>query len=231
MSFETDIEVKKFLAVLLMIGFFGLLVGGAYLTRVKPPPPETPLSTLPFLAEQPDFTLPSVNGNNYTFYNDTGKIRVVTFFYTKCPGTQGCALVSQLMFQLYSRVLQNATMVESVRFLSIDFDYINDTMQDLITYASSYTQNTTQWNFLLGNENQTLNVTKSWNFDFSVNNSTNSTLSLSHGDGTEPEPYTHSLIVYFVDQNNNLRYYVLGNDWDVQTAFEAIQYMYNNPTG
>lgn len=194
------------------------------------------LPTYPFpgnVSVAPDFTLPNINGQNYTFSADAGKIRLVDFFYTKCQGNLGCSLASQKLFFVYSKLKEN-NQLDKVRIISIDFDYINDTMSSLRTYANTYTQDTTNWQFLLGNETQTKKTTSEWGFYYAINNVTanvtTTSLQLNHGDAAHPDPYVHSLIIYFIDQSGHWRYAALGDYWTVTDAYAVITALLNEQT-
>lgn len=169
----------------------------------------------------PDFTLPSITGQNYTFSSDAGKIRLVDFFYTKCPGNQGCALITQNMAFIYDKLKQN-NQLNQVKLISIDFDYINDTMTNLQAYAANYTQDTTNWQFLLGNAAQTNKTTSEWGFYYQVNNATATTTTMNSG---PKEPYIHTLMVYFIDQTGHWRYSAFGNTWTPNDAYTVISWL------
>ncbi|MCE7733777.1 MAG: SCO family protein [Candidatus Heimdallarchaeota archaeon] len=157
---------------------------------------------------------------SYTLSQDNGKVRIVNFFYTKCPGEEGCSLVTLKLAQLFSKVRQSEYL-DKVRFVSIDFDYINDTVADLDEYASLYTTDTENWQFLIGNQSEIDTVTNEWGFYFEVNNGSTQ-LSLNHHPDGGEDPYNHSFVIYVVDQNSNIRKFLLGTDWDINEAFDTI---------
>jgi cytochrome oxidase Cu insertion factor (SCO1/SenC/PrrC family) len=178
--------------------------------------------------EVTDFTLPSVDGSNYTFSSDDGKIRILTFIYTKCM--QGCYTLSLTMSALFER-LEQETLLDTVKLVSIDFDYIFDNMTDLQTYASVFSDSTDEWQFVLGSQNQTDQVAKDWNFDFQLQNTTandmeTTTTTTEHDHVHDHEVvYLHAFITYVIDQNGNLRKYLWGKDWTVDEAIKTIEFL------
>jgi cytochrome oxidase Cu insertion factor (SCO1/SenC/PrrC family) len=179
---------------------------------------------LPFYGKVTDFTLTNSNNESYTFSQDDGKIRVVNFFYTKCPGDEGCSLITLKLTELFSEVRQH-NYLDKIKFLSIDFDYINDTVADLGEYANKYTTDTENWQFLIGNKTEIDNVTDEWNYYFAINNGTSS-LGLNHGDEVHGvDPYDHTLTIYVIDQNGNIRKFLLGTAWEIENAFNSLEFL------
>ncbi|MHA2033099.1 MAG: SCO family protein [Candidatus Kariarchaeaceae archaeon] len=219
---------KKISTIILVVIIGSLLVASAI------PDDESPIVVklnLPYYSEVTDFTLTNSDNESYTFSSDDGKIRVVNFFYTKCPGDEGCSLITLKLSQLFSEVRQH-DYLDKIKFISIDFDYINDTVADVYEYANKYSSDTENWQFLIGNKTQIDNVTNDWKYYFAVNNVTTS-LALKHGDEVHnPDPYDHTFVVYIVDQNSIIRKYLLGSSWDLDNAFESLEFLideYQNP--
>ncbi|MCE7734808.1 MAG: SCO family protein [Candidatus Heimdallarchaeota archaeon] len=223
--YQFNLKRKKIATVILIAILGSLLIysaipaeNGDSLTESK---------DLPYYGQITNFTLTNSNNESYTFSEDSNKIKVVNFFYTKCPGDEGCALVTLRISQLFAKVRQS-NYLEQVRFVSIDFDYINDTIADLDPYAKLYTSDTENWQFLIGNKTEIDNLTDEWGYYFAINNQTTS-LKLNHGDEThEIDPYDHSFVIYIVDQNSNIRKFLLGASWDINDAFLGIEQLINS---
>ncbi|MDH5647942.1 MAG: SCO family protein, partial [Candidatus Heimdallarchaeota archaeon] len=133
---------------------------------------QNPIDELPIMYETSDFTLPSTTGNSYSFSQDAGKVRIVTFTYTKC--TVECPQLMDKLDQL-NRELKRKSYYEKITFITIDFDYIQDTMNDLSEFQQSLTLDNDNWVFLLGNENQTKQVVQDWNYTFLIDPEHNDT--------------------------------------------------------
>ncbi len=179
---------------------------------------------LPMGDPAPDFTLPSIDGSNYTFSSDTGKIRIVTFIATKCSETDSCLLTTQNMASLMQQLkIQNIS--DNVKFVTVDFDTVNDTMEDLQNFAQTYSQSTTEWQFLLGEANQTSIITELWGYYYQPHDIDHT--AVNQGTIDKHEPWSQSYITYVVDQNGNFRYDLIGNFWEVSFAFEIIEFLVN----
>ncbi|MCE7733987.1 MAG: SCO family protein [Candidatus Heimdallarchaeota archaeon] len=185
------------------------------------------ITNLPYYGLVVDFTLMNTNNESYNLFQDQGKIRLVNFFYTKCPGDQGCSLLTLKLSQVFAKVRQNE-LLDKIRFISIDFDYINDTIQDLSEYANRYTADTENWQFLFGNKTEIDQVTNDWGFYFELTANITSTLTLNHHPGEGFDPYEHTFVVYIIDENNNIRQFLLGNSWQIDEAWKSLSFLVDN---
>ena len=66
----------------------------------------------------------------------TGKITLLTFFYTYCVDPWGCPFAYQTLTGLRARVLAEPGLAERVRFVNISFDPSNDTPQAIASYGA-----------------------------------------------------------------------------------------------
>ena len=184
------------------------------------------IQSLPDLGEVEDFTLPSINGDDFTFSSTDGNIRFVWFVYTKCQ--QGCSVLTTKIADVYDQ-LQKKGKADNVDMITIDFDFQFDSMQNLTFYADLYYQPGDSWEFLLGNENQTREVTFNWNFYFELSSPINDTdhggtLALLH-DGSHEVEYIHAFIFYVIDKNNHLRRQFIGLEWEAQDVIETVDFL------
>ncbi len=165
--YEFNLKRKKIASAFLVV-----ILGSLLIYSVIPEEngdPQTSIRDLPYYDKVTDFTLTNSNNETYTFSDDNDRIKVVNFFYTKCPGDEGCALVTLRISQLFAKVRQN-NYLGKIRFLSIDFDYINDTVADLDPYANRYTSDNENWQFLIGNKTEIDTLTDESKYHFAVNN-------------------------------------------------------------
>ena len=79
----------------------------------------------------------------------TGKITLLTFFYTYCVDPWGCPFAYQTLTGLRDRVLNEPNLASRVRFVNVSFDPTHDTPQKLGNYAESLrTEKAFEWKLL-----------------------------------------------------------------------------------
>lgn len=98
--------------------------------------------TLPVLYELPDFTFTERQGVPFGKSNFLGKISIVDFIFTNCPGP--CPFMSSKMAELY----QAYSNTEKVQFVSISVDPNRDSLIVLQKYADRFGVNDERWVFL-----------------------------------------------------------------------------------
>ena len=79
----------------------------------------------------------------------TGKVTLLTFFYTYCVDPLGCPFARETLSMLRDRVLADRGLSRAVRFVNITCDPTTDTPDMLATYASEFTKDPRfEWQFL-----------------------------------------------------------------------------------
>ncbi len=99
---------------------------------------------LPALGRVPDFHFTTQDGKTLSRADLLGKVWVVDFFFTRCPGP--CPLMSSRMAEI-SREL---TKAEDARLVSISIDPEHDTPEVLTEYATRFQVDPKRWIFLTG---------------------------------------------------------------------------------
>ena len=161
-----------------------------------------------------DFTLPSIDGSDYTFSSDSGKIRVVSFIYTDCQ--MGCAVITSQMAEVRTALNRSSFLglranLDDVKFITIDFDYVNDSMSELQLYANRFSSDLSTWQFVMGDKAQTDATAIDWNFSFNYS--------------AKMQMYIHPFILYIVDGEGNVRRIFLGLDWETEVVVETINFL------
>jgi cytochrome oxidase Cu insertion factor (SCO1/SenC/PrrC family) len=106
--------------------------------------PRTPHTAAEFLAgKKPHFSLTERSGKDFDTTELDGKVWVVTFFYTMCPGP--CFRQSQALAQVRKDLAGR-----DVRFVSITCDPGVDTPAQLRKYAERFNADPAKWLFLTG---------------------------------------------------------------------------------
>jgi protein SCO1 len=70
----------------------------------------------------------------------TGKITLLSFFYTYCTDAWGCPFAHTTLVNLRQRLLADAALARGVRFVNISFDPSHDSPETLRLYAGSPTR-------------------------------------------------------------------------------------------
>jgi len=78
----------------------------------------------------------------------TGKITLLTFFYTYCHDPWGCPFAYQTLTGLRERLLAEPELARRVRFVSVSFDPSHDTPVALERYARSLQDDRFEWRLL-----------------------------------------------------------------------------------
>jgi protein SCO1/2 len=79
----------------------------------------------------------------------SGKITLLTFFYTYCIEPLGCQFAHQTLVQLRDRIVRDPSLARAVRFVGISCDPGNDTPETLAAYAREFQAGPRlEWRFL-----------------------------------------------------------------------------------
>jgi cytochrome oxidase Cu insertion factor (SCO1/SenC/PrrC family) len=94
--------------------------------------------------DQPSFTLTERSGKSFDSSTLAGKVWVVSFFYSNCPGP--CLKQNQALAAAAAELADR-----DVRFVSITCDPAVDTPERLREYAARFQADPERWLFLTGN--------------------------------------------------------------------------------
>jgi cytochrome oxidase Cu insertion factor (SCO1/SenC/PrrC family) len=79
----------------------------------------------------------------------SGKITLLTFFYTYCADPWGCPFAYWTLSGLRDRLMADAQLARQVRFVSVSFDPTNDTPDALRRYGARFMNDPRlEWRFL-----------------------------------------------------------------------------------
>jgi cytochrome oxidase Cu insertion factor (SCO1/SenC/PrrC family) len=133
---------------------------------VAPAPPEmgyTPLAPGTYRLERiqraPDARLLDDSGRRIRLNAlVTGKVTLLTFFYTYCTDAWGCPYAHRVMTELRAQLSAERAVRDAVRFVSISFDPTHDTPEALRLYAGGPAAHRDQleWRFLTARNMQVL---------------------------------------------------------------------------
>lgn len=109
---------------------------------------------LPVLGEVPEFTFTERSGEPFGKKDFSGKISVVDFIFTTCPGV--CPIMAERMSHLYKLYEQHP----EVQFVSISVDPDTDSLPVLREYAKDQGVTDNRWLFLRGSVEQVMRVSE-----------------------------------------------------------------------
>ena len=137
----------------------------------------------------PEFSFLNQDGETFTDNELIGKISIVDFMFTYCPGP--CPIMSNNMNEIYKDYKE----VDRVQFISITVDPKNDNISKLKQYSNSYKVNDNRWQFLTSEINKIKNLKQNG-------------FMLYAGE----LPQAHAIKFILVDHNGNIRQYYDGTD-------------------
>lgn len=133
----------------------------------------------------PDFTLTDQDGNAVQLSGLRGKVVVLDFIYTQCPGP--CPLLSRKFAQLQKQL--GDRFATDVVLLSITIDPQHDTPAVLQQYAQRYQADTSGWKFLTGSTQAIITVAYEYGADYY---------------GEPGKEINHLVATYVIDQVGNM---------------------------
>lgn len=162
--------------------------------------PATP--RLPKLWQVPDFSLIERNGQPFTRAGLAGKVCVVDFFYTTCPGP--CPMMSSRLSALQEKLGAQP----EVRLVSISLDPAKDTPEVLRQYAARFNAGA-NWLFCTGDKAAIYDlITRGFKL-------------AAVEERNNPEPITHSTKLVLVDRAGWVRGFYEGVGEDQNTKLAA----------
>lgn len=169
---------KQFLLIFLTIGIAGFLCVFWFWPKAE---------KLPVLDTIETFQLEDVYNNVYKTDND--KIKLVAFFYTNCPDV--CPLTMMDFQDLQENLKSEGLFGNSVDLVAISLDPEHDTKQVIREYAEAFETDPTGWKWLRGPTDQTKSIADQFQMQYKK---------IKGGD-----LFTHSVTIYLMDKNNQLR--------------------------
>ena len=131
----------------------------------------------------------------HQFFGD--KLVVMSFIYTHCDDINGCPLATYVSSQVQNRLLDEKSLRDRVRFISMSFDPLNDTPEVMRSYASSFVKEDFDWQFLTTKSETHLKPI--------LDAYGQSILREVDEDGNSSGSISHILRVFLIDENKQLR--------------------------
>jgi cytochrome oxidase Cu insertion factor (SCO1/SenC/PrrC family) len=145
-----SVVAAALLSVAATIASAGVDPVGATAPRMEfvPPPPGS--YQLQRIQQSPDGTLFDARAEPTSLaIHTTGKITLLTFFYTYCVDPWGCPFAYETLTSLREQLISDPKLAGRVRFVSVSFDPTNDTPSALARYAGDLAKDPRlEWDFL-----------------------------------------------------------------------------------
>lgn len=112
-----------------------------------------------------DFTLTDQDGQAFTLSSQRGKVALLDFIFTRCPGP--CPLLSLKFAQLQKQL--GDRFGKDIVLLSVTIDPRHDTPVVLKEYARRYSANLAGWKFLTGDTKDIILTTSAYGAAYQAN--------------------------------------------------------------
>jgi cytochrome oxidase Cu insertion factor (SCO1/SenC/PrrC family) len=128
----------------------------------------------------------------------TGKITLLTFFYTYCADPWGCPFAYRTLTGLREQLIGEPRIADRVRFVSVSFDPTNDTPENLRRYGARFSEDARlEWRFLTARSvAELLPVLEHFGQDVSV---------ATDGAGRPTRTINHMLKLFLIDRHGIVR--------------------------
>ncbi len=153
---------------------------------------------LPPLGEAADGDVIDTGGRPRQLYDFLGdKVVVLSFVYRSCPDVNGCPLANFALKGIERRVLEERTLRDEVRLVSMSFDPANDTPAAMRHYGAALAPEGADWAFLTAASEQSLApILKAYGQSVRRENDEN---------GKPLATISHILRVYLIDKGKRIR--------------------------
>lgn len=125
------------------------------------------------------------------------KVTLLSFIYTTCSDVNGCPLATAVFHRIKNRLKQNPVLANQLRLLTVSFNPVHDTPEQMQDYAESFQGQGIDWRFLTTQSERELqpilqayqqNIQKQYDQQ-----------------GQFIGTFAHILRVYLIDENKQLR--------------------------
>ena len=173
---------------LALLALLSSIAPGSALRAAEIPGPVSANPNLSVIARAPAFTLHDTFGNAVQLSDYQGRVVLLAFIFTTCPGV--CPLISRQMSVLQTGLKQEGLFGSKANLLSVTVDPKTDTAAVLAEYARTYGADAAGWRFLRESPEKTKPVLKAYD---------EWTKLLPKGE------IDHPARVYLIDQKGNIR--------------------------
>ena len=167
--------------------------------RMEFTPPAAGSYVLAEIQSTPSGRVLDTRGRRHDLADDlTGKVTLLSLFYSQCADPEGCPLAFNTMIDLRDRIAEGDPAVrDHVRLASLSFDPAHDTPAMLAGFAENLATRNVEWRFLTAASPTDLQpILDSFGQEVSV---------VSDGDDGSPRVISHVLKVFLIDPRGMVR--------------------------
>jgi protein SCO1/2 len=158
----------------------------------------------------PDLALIDQRGRPFTLASERGKAVAITFIYTRCPLPTFCPMMDRHFGSIQRAAVNDPSMQDRVRLLSITFDPTYDTPEVLSRHARQVGADPSIWTFLTGDRDEIDRFLS--RFGGTVNRNPR-----------DPIDIVHNLRTAVIDPKGRLVKIYTGADWSPDRVVEDLK--------
>ena len=155
--------------------------------------------TLPIIKRAADGALLDSAGKPVRLAKLThGRITVMSFIYTRCSAARACPMATGVLMGLHEESEQDQALAKKLRLVSMSFDPANDTPARMAAYSDMFSSrtNAAPWHFVTTRSQAELQP---------ILDAYGQTVDKKLDPNDPTGPLNHTLRVFLVDSNGNIR--------------------------
>jgi len=152
-----------------------------------------------------DFTLVNQNNEKISLGDFGGKIKILSFIYTRCNMETACPRTTKLFKNIQEALDPDSR--DGAVFLVVTFDPESDNPEALRRYGEIYGADFSNWHFLTGGKEEIEKVLSEYRI-----------IREDQEDGS----IRHSVITYLIDAKNRIRKTYVANQWQPEEVGKEI---------
>ena len=155
--------------------------------------------TLPIIKPAADGALLDSAGNPARLAALTrGRITVMSFIYTRCAAVKACPMATGVLMKLHRESVEDASLAQQLRLVSMSFDPVNDTPARMAAYSklASARPSAAPWHFVTTRSRTELQP---------ILDAYGQAVDKKQNSNDPTGPLNHTLRVFLVDAAGNIR--------------------------
>jgi protein SCO1/2 len=180
-------------------------------------PPSPGSYTLPVIKPAADGALLDWNSNPVRLRDLTQRrVTVLSFIYTRCGAAKACPYATGVLLELHELSANDPALAKGMRLVSLSFDPANDTPERMGAYSSLVSKHPTgaPWHFV---------TTRSHSELLPILNAYDQAVDRKPNPLDPTGPLNHTLRVYLVDQQGNIRNIYSSGTLDVRLVLADVR--------